>query len=171
MSILPICLFHAQQLLTETDTEIRRVIYDLHPPVLDMMGLVIALKRFAATYTAAFDIDCQVQVTGQPRRLARETEITVYRIIQAALDNVTTHAQADRVQVRFDFGTAWLQVVVLDNGAGFDPEKTMTTPGEHLGLIGMNERTESLGANLSIVSAPGKGTQIKLRLPSPNYLD
>ena len=164
-------LSRAQQLLSEVEMEIRRVIYDLHPPVLDMMGLVVALKRFAANFTAAFDMDCQVQVAGQPRRLTKETEITIYRIIQAALHNVATHAQADQARVYFDFGTASLQVRIEDNGLGFDPEKAMTTPGEHLGLIGMNERAESLGASLVVRSAPGHGTQINLHQPEPQYLD
>ncbi len=164
-------LARAQQLLSEVELEIRRVIYDLHPPVLDMMGLVVALKRFAVNFTAVFDIACQVQVAGRPRRLDKEAEITIYRIIQAALHNVATHAQADQVRVYFDFGTASLQVRIEDNGIGFDPQKAMNTPGEHLGLIGMNERAESLGASLDVQSTPGQGAQIKLQQPEPHYLD
>jgi len=147
------------------------VIYDLHPPVLDQMGLAVALKRFASTYNSAFGIDCQVQVTAHPRRLPRATEVAVYRIIQAALHNVATHARARRAQVDFDFGAAWLQVVIQDDGVGFDPEAAMSIPGEHLGLIGMKERAEGLGANLTVTSAPGQGTRIEFRLPSPAYLD
>lgn len=164
-------LIRAQQLLSEVETEIRRVIYDLHPPVLDMMGLVVAARRFAATYTDSFDIDCQIRVTGSPRRLSKETEIAVYRIIQAALHNVTTHAQASRAQVGFDFAEEWLEVVVRDNGIGFDPQAVIATPGEHLGLIGMQERAEGLGASLHVTSTPGEGTQVRLRLPAPDYLD
>lgn len=164
-------LARAQQLLSDVEIEIRRVIYDLHPPVLDAMGLVVALKRFAATYNSAFGIDCQVQVAGHPRRLLRATEVAVYRIIQEALHNVATHAHASRAQVGFDFGADWLQVVVEDNGVGFDPEAVLNIPGEHLGLIGMRERAESLGAELIVTSAPGQSSRIGFRLPSPNYLD
>ncbi|MBI3361820.1 MAG: GAF domain-containing sensor histidine kinase, partial [Chloroflexi bacterium] len=164
-------LARAQQLLSDVEIEIRRVIYDLHPPVLDAMGLVVALKRFATTYTAAFDIDCHVQVTGHPRRLSRETEIAIYRIIQAALHNVASHAKAGRAQVSFDFGTALLQVIVEDNGIGFDPEAAINIPGEHLGLIGMKERAEGLGATLRVISTAGRGARVELRLPSPAYLD
>ncbi len=164
------CLAHAQELITEAETEIRRVIYDLHPPVLDMMGLVVALKRFSSTFTAAFDIQCQVQVTGQERRLAKVSEVAIYRIIQAALNNVVAHAQARTVTVSFDFGSAALEVVVEDDGVGFNPEKTMSTPGDHLGLIGMKERVEAIGANLEVTSSPGNGTRIKLHLASPDYV-
>ncbi len=164
-------LARAQQLLSEVEVEIRRVIYDLHPPVLDQMGLAVALKRFASTYNSAFGIDCQVQVTGHPRRLPRATEVAVYRIIQAALHNVATHARAGRAQVDFDFSAARLQVVIQDDGVGFDPQAIMSIPGEHLGLIGMKERAEGLGANLTVTSAPGQGTRIEFHLPSPTYLD
>ncbi len=164
-------LSRAQQLLSEVETEIRRVIYDLHPPVLDAMGLFVALKRFAATYATTFGIDCPVQVVGRPRRLPKQTEAAVYRILQAALHNVATHARAKRATVGFDFGAAWLQVIVEDDGVGFDPETVINTPGEHLGLIGMKERAEGLGAALAVKSTPGHGTRIELRLPSPPYLD
>jgi len=164
-------LDRAQQLLSEVENEIRRVIYDLHPPVLDQMGLVVALRRFATTYQSSFDIECQVDVTGQPRRLHRETEVAVYRIIQAALHNVATHARAKRAHIGFDFGTAALQVMIEDDGIGFDPEAVIKIPGEHLGLIGMKERAESLRAELKIESAPAQGTRVQLRLPAPVYLE
>lgn len=164
-------LMRSQELLSEVETEIRRVIYDLHPPVLDEMGLVVALKRFATTYTATFDVDCQVQVAGRARRLPRQTEIAIYRIIQAALHNVASHAQASRAQVCFDFGVDGLHVVIEDDGIGFDPQITMTAPGERLGLIGMKERAEGLDAGLQVTSAPGQGARIELQLPSPPYLD
>lgn len=164
-------LMRAQQLLAGVEIEIRRVIYDLHPPVLDEMGLVVALKRFAATYTSAFGVDCRVEVSGAPRRLPRQAEIAIYRIIQAALHNVASHAQAGQAFVRFDFDANRLSVDVEDDGVGFDPKAAMTMPGEHLGLIGMKERAEGLGAALRVTSAPGEGARIALHLPDPTYLE
>jgi signal transduction histidine kinase len=164
-------LERAQDLLTEVETEIRRVIYDMHPPVLDQMGLVVALKRYSATYQTSFDIECQIQVAGKSQRMIHETEVTIYRIIQAALHNVASHAHAQNAKVHFDFGTATFQVVIEDDGIGFDPEAVMRLPGEHLGLIGMKERAEGLKAELTIKSAPGKGSQIMLRVPAPVYLE
>lgn len=159
-------LARAQRLLSDVEVEIRHVIYDLHPPVLDAMGLVVALKRFAATFTAAFHVYCEIQVVGRSRRLPKEIEIAVFRIIQAALHNVATHAQATDALVAFDFGAEWLRVSIEDDGIGFDPAPALTAPGEHLGLIGMKERAEGLGAELVVDSAAGKGTRIGLRLPS-----
>lgn len=160
-------LARAQRLLTEVEVEIRHVIYDLHPPILDAMGLVVALKRFAATFTATFNIECEIQVIGRSGRLPKEMEIAVFRIIQAALHNVATHAQATHAQVGFEFGADWLQVRIEDDGVGFDPKPVLDAPGEHLGLIGMKERAEGLGAELIVDSAAGRGTRIELRLPSP----
>lgn len=164
-------LMRAQRLLSEVEVEIRHVIHDLHPPVLDAMGLVVALKRFAATFTAAFNIDCEIHVVGPSGRLPKEIESAVFRIIQAALHNVASHAQATRAQVSFEFSKDWLQVRVEDDGIGFDPEPALTAPGEHLGLIGMKERAEGLGAALIVDSTLGKGTLIELRLASPVCLD
>lgn len=164
-------LERAQGLLTEVETEIRRVIYDMHPPVLDQMGLVVALKRFAATYQTSFGIECLIQVAGKAQRMLPDSEVTIYRIIQAALHNVANHAQAKHAKVNFDFGSAILQVMIEDDGIGFDPDTVMRLPGEHLGLIGMKERAEGLKAELTIKSAVGKGSHIMLRVPAPVYLE
>ncbi len=169
-SIASINLSRAQQLLTEVDQEIRRVIYDLHPPVLDMLGLVVATKRYAATCAPTFEIDCRVRVVGEPQRMAKHDEVTVYRIIQSAMQNVATHSQAVRAQVIFYFQRDVFRVLVEDNGIGFDPQATLAMPGDHLGLIGMIERAESLGASLMIDSTPGKGSKIILQMSPPGYL-
>lgn len=164
-------LERAQELLTDVEIEIRRVIYDMHPPVLDQMGLVVALKRFATTYQTSFGIECQMHIVGKAQRLDRRTEVTIYRIIQAALHNVATHAQAKHAMVHFDFGSAALQVTIEDDGIGFDPDTVMRLPGEHLGLIGMKERAEGLKADLTVDSAPGKGSRIMLHVPAPVYME
>ena len=162
-------LQRVQGLLTEVEVEIRRVIYDLHPPVLDQMGLGVALKRLAATYQTTFDIECQFEVVGKPQRMAHEAEVTIYRIIQAALQNIATHARAKLTTICSDFGTAAFQVVIEDDGIGFDPEAVTRLPGEHLGLIGMRQRAEGLKADLTVNSAPGQGTRIALSIPTPVY--
>lgn len=163
-------LARAQNLLSEVDVEIKRVIYDLHPPVLDMMGLVVAMKRYANTFATTFDIECQVQVEGTPRRLNKEIEIDIYRIIQSALHNVTSHAKASQVIVSFHFASSSFQVIIADNGEGFNPKTALETPGDHLGLLGMKERAEGMGANLVVNSSPKSGTEIELILQNPDYL-
>jgi len=163
-------LARAQNLLSEVDVEIRQVIYDLHPPVLDMMGLVVAMKRYANTFTTTFDIECQVLVEGTPRRLAKEIEIDIYRIIQAALHNVISHANASLVKVTFHLTSTSFQVIIADNGEGFSPKTTLEIPGDHLGLLGMKERAEGMRAKLVVNSSPNTGTEIEINLQSPDYL-
>ncbi len=161
----------AQQLLSEAEAEIRRTIYDLHPPMLDSLGLVAATRHFAANCSASFKIACQVKSQGKTRRMEKKTELAIYRMIQAALHNVASHAAASRAQVTIQFGDTFCQVMIEDNGIGFDPEAVLRQPGEHLGLISMKERAEAINADLSIRSTPGEGSQVMLRLPSPEYLE
>ena len=169
-NIASVNLSRAQDLLAEVDQEIRRVIYDLHPPVLDMMGLVIATKRFASACAPTFNIDCRVKIEGEQQRLEKGSEVTIYRIIQSAIQNIGTHSHADQAQIIFSFGSDNFQVTVNDNGIGFDPEKTLAIPGDHLGLIGMIERAESLGASLTLESQLGYGTNVIFNMSPPQYL-
>ena len=168
-AVAAVNLSRAQDLLAEVDQEIRRVIYDLHPPVLDMMGLVVAAKRFAASCGPTFNIDCRVDISGDQQRFEKRTEVAIYRIMQSAMQNIATHSHAKQACVYFNFAPNHFQVIVEDNGIGFNPEESLTTPGEHLGLIGMIERAESLGASLTLESQVGKGAKVIFNLPSPKY--
>jgi signal transduction histidine kinase len=103
--------------------------------------------------------------------LAKETEIAIYRIIQAALHNVAAHANARKVEVRFIFQPMLLHVVIEDDGIGFDPKMVLSAPGEHLGLIGMKERAEGINGSLTLESVLNEGTCVKLELPVPEYID
>jgi signal transduction histidine kinase len=166
-NIASVNLSRAQELLADVDQEIKRVIYDFHPPVLDMLGLVAAASRYASTFAQTYNIECDVKVIGEPHRLAKNTEVTIYRILQSALLNIATHSSATQALVGFAFDPDNLQVTIEDNGIGFDPQKTLATPGDHLGLIGMIERAESLGASLLLESNPGQGTKVVFNLPTP----
>lgn len=169
-AVASVNLTRAQELLAEVDQEIRRVIYDLHPPVLSTMGLVVATKRFAASCSSTFDFGCRVIVEGKHQRLGKHTETTIYRIIQSAMQNIAAHSQSDQACVLFTFDPDIFQVTIEDNGIGFDPQATLSTPAERLGLIGMIERAESLGASLTIQSKPGRGSMVAFRLPAPEYV-
>lgn len=165
-NIASVNLSRAQELLADVDQEIRRVIYDFHPPILDMVGLVAATERYASTFEQTYHISCRVTVEGEKQRLDKHTELTIYRILQSAMLNIATHSSASQAWVEFSFQPDNLQVTIEDDGVGFDPGVTLTTPGEHLGLIGMIERAESLGATLLLESLPGQGTKIIFNLPT-----
>jgi PAS domain S-box-containing protein len=159
-------LERAQDLLNQVEGETRRVISDLHPPILDAIGLEPALKRHIASFQETFGLSCALHVIGLPFRLPGATELAVYRIVQEALHNVETHAHAQSASVTLNFQTDLLRVVIEDDGQGFNPREVMNEPGDHFGLPSMFERAQSIGARLQVNSRPSRGTRIILTVPS-----
>ncbi len=152
--------------LDEMEQEIRSAIYDLHPPVLDDVGLIPALQRYAASFQQVSGIDCTVEAKGNSRPLTSRTEITAFRAVEEALQNVAAHAHARRASCLIEFTPTVLRVTVEDDGRGFDyqpalAERTTT----HLGLVSLYERAHSLGGSLEVVSRPECGTQVIFTLP------
>ncbi len=161
-------LASAREILAQVETEIRRVVHDLHPPVLEGLGLTAALRDVAERVEAFSGVRCRVTVSGRPVRLADRTEISLYRIVQEALQNVAVHAKASRADVRVVFAPGEVSVTVADDGGGFDPadaERPGEPPGRrHLGLGSMRRRVESLGGDWTLDSVPGEGTTLSARI-------
>ena len=158
----------AQDLLKQIDTEIRGIIYDLRPLILDARGLVPAIEQFASRCQQYSQIECNLTVSGDPYRLQSDVEIGIYRLIQEALHNITTHAKATQAEIHLEFSKEKVCVSIRDNGIGFDLERFVTAPGEHLGLIGMKERAQCIGGQIDIQSKQDHGTRIVLTVPSGN---
>ena len=108
------------------------------------------------------------EVVGEQRRLPAETELALFRIGQEAMTNVRKHApSAGRVSVALVFEEEDVTLVVEDDGPGFEPAPAATLLQQgHLGLAGMTERARLLGGDLSVETAPGRGTTIVLRMPA-----
>lgn len=153
-------------LIQQVEAEIRRTVYDLRPPILDAKGLVPALREYAGRFQTMAGIPCAVHVSGTPRRLAPEAEIAIYRIIQEALHNVQSHANASAAEVLVRFGARGLWLMVQDDGQGFDATPVSVGGENHMGLIGMRERAQGIEAELDIDSTPGEGTCVVLRAPA-----
>ncbi|MDI3522594.1 MAG: two-component system, NarL family, sensor histidine kinase DegS [Bacillota bacterium] len=147
--------------------ETRDVIFNLRPPALDNLGLKAAVDNLAVQVEERTGLSITVTVHGEEQQLEATMLSCVFRIIQEALNNVVKHAEATQAQVRIEFNPAFLAVRVVDNGKGFVPDKGVAKPagGEHLGLLGMRERAELIGAALRIKSTPGRGTRVELHLP------
>ncbi|MFQ5858601.1 MAG: cache domain-containing protein [Anaerolineae bacterium] len=154
----------AQELLEQTSTEMRQVIYDLRPPLLDDMGIVYALEQYLKSYREATGIQVSLTVSGPESRLPTETEMALYRIAQEALHNICKHAQTNRAAVLLSFSADRVRMAVQDQGVGFDPALVRDGAREHLGLTGMQERADSVGAHLQIQSTPGQGTAVVLEV-------
>jgi signal transduction histidine kinase len=160
-------LASVQELLRSTQKGVRRFAQGLRPPTLEHLGLVAATRGMVNDLIETDEITASFQVRGDARRLAPEEELTLFRIAQEALRNARQHAGASRIEVRLAFCPDRVRLTVNDNGRGFDvPRRTddLVTLGK-LGLIGMDERAQSLGGTLTLQSRPGEGTTILADIP------
>lgn len=149
--------------------DVRRIIFDLRPMVLDDLGLAPALRDYVAGFGESGGVAAAFDVSGQERRLPPAVELAGFRVVQEALANVRKHAAAEHVVVRLTFGPALLRAEVIDDGAGFDPDAARPAgdAGEtpHYGLRSMRERVALLGGRLDVRALPGQGTRIVVEFP------
>jgi len=152
-----------QQCIGET----RRVMSDLRPSTLDDFGLVVALQQQLDAVARDAGWHATFEVEGPVARLIPAVETTVFRVVQEALNNARKHAAATRVAVTLAAHTDEVVVVVRDWGRGFAVDDVTVRPerGEHLGVMGMRERVALLGGGVTITSAPGEGTTVRITLP------
>lgn len=143
--------------------ETRKIIFDLRPMTLDDLGLVPTVRRLLETMKERTGLISEVKMMGEEKRLEPQFEITLFRLIQEALNNVEKHSKADFVSVKIEFRLSVASVVIEDNGRGFDTE--MNPRGDSFGLMGMRERISVMGGELTIKSVISKGTQVFVRLP------
>ena len=155
-------LHRLKELALTTLGDVRRIALDLRPSVLDELGLEAAIRRHAREVRDRFGIDVSVLVR-LPRRLSRQEETVLYRVAQESLTNVVRHAKARTASVVVTMADGYVQMVVEDDGEGFDPAALV--PAEQVGLVGMRQRLEFLGGSLRVESAPGRGTTVHGRVP------
>lgn len=151
-----------KELTSVTLGDVRRIALDLRPSVLDELGLEAGLRRYARDVHERYDLDVSVVAT-LPHRLTKQEETVLYRVVQEALTNVVRHAEATTISVVLTAASRYVQLVVEDDGKGFDPDSLL--PAEKIGIMGMSERMELLGGNLSVESRIGGGCTVYARLP------
>jgi two-component system, NarL family, sensor histidine kinase DegS len=144
--------------------EVRALIADLRPPVVDV-GLAAAIADKARQLEQRHAIEVDVQVEGIDDRLSPAARGSVLRIIQEGLQNIRKHAAATRISIALEGDT----LVIADNGRGFDLMRVASRAGQNFGLQFMRERAELMGAQLHIESRQGEGTRILLRLPEQGH--
>lgn len=147
--------------------ELRSIIADLRPSILDDMGLAAALKWYVQGYERRRSIATALEVTGTPLRLPAEVETVLFRVTQEALTNVAKHAEASSVTVRLDHGPGQVTLTVEDNGSGFDPREVLRDDGQPTGwgLLDIQERAALVGGTYRIDSRPGHGTSVQITVP------
>ncbi len=151
-----------KELARVTMAELRSVVAGLRPADLEVDGLVAALRSQLSLLERAHGLDIVVTVDGEPD-LEPEQEHHVFRVVQEAVTNVLRHASASKVGVSITAKPGVLIAEVSDDGVGFDPEASAIR-SRRLGLTSMRERAERLGGRLTVESAPGKGTTVRLEV-------
>lgn len=154
-----------RDLLTQAEEQLRRFSHELRPTILDNLGLRPALEFLAQGISQRTGLP--ITVEGETNgRLPSSVELALYRIVQAALNNVTKHARATGVTVRLQREALRMRCTVKDDGKGFDLASVLARHKEQgLGLLGIRERVTALGGSLQIDSGPGRGTTIRVEIP------
>ena len=144
--------------------ELRRTSLDLRPSVLDDLGLVPALRWLVDNMNESSDVKTHITIKGAKRKLLPEAEVTIFRVVQEALNNIKRQSNAKKATVLLEFNAASLKIIVKDDGKGFrTPRKfdRLAAKGK-LGLIGMRQRIDLLGGTLKIRSKLGEGTLLSI---------
>jgi signal transduction histidine kinase len=141
--------------------EMRLLIFELRPPVLEQAGLLGALHQRLGAVERRAGVEARL-IAEELVKVPPQVEQGLYHITQEALNNALKHARATTVTVFVRANGAWIEVEVTDNGCGFEPERLNGQSG--LGLISMRERAEQLRGEVVIVSKPGEGTTVKVRV-------
>ena len=146
--------------------DIRRLSLDLRPSILDNVGLVPALRWLVDRLNQEGGINAKVMIHGVERKLRPETEVTIFRIVQEALNNIRRHSEATEAMVKLEFAPKSLEIAIQDDGKGFSLNETvekLAAQGK-VGLIGMHQRAKVLNSTLDIHSQLDKGTLVSLKM-------
>ncbi|HEX6289702.1 MAG TPA: histidine kinase [Herpetosiphonaceae bacterium] len=156
--------------INTTLQETRRFIFDLRPMILDDLGLVPTLRRYAQDFGEKYSLEISVAVQNMDNRLPRHYEVALFRFVQEALNNVAKHASAASARVVLDAFGNQAQLLVEDDGTGFNISEAMSDrPGRPaMGFAVMRQQIETLlHGQLGVESAPGRGTRVVATVPMP----
>ncbi|MGC9333988.1 MAG: sensor histidine kinase [Anaerolineae bacterium] len=151
-----------------TFQRVREFILTLRPMMLDDLGLMPTLKQYVQDFEEKTKLPTNFTVIGREIQLPSHTEVTVFRMVQELLTNVQTHAHATHAQVTLDFQDRKLVASVEDDGSGFDVGEVQAPAQQRkgLGLATIQERAEMLGGMVHIESRIGRGTKVRIEIPT-----
>jgi two-component system sensor histidine kinase DegS len=147
-----------------TFQKVRNFIFELRPMMLDDLGLIPTIRRYADTFKEQTGLEVNVTVSGDDRRLEPYVEVMVFRAVQELMGNAARHSQATLIKLSIDLTNDLIRVSVDDNGKGFDLDSVQK--GQSLGLKLIRERTDMLGGTFEVDSAVGKGARVMFSLPA-----
>ncbi len=148
---------------TATFQKVRDFIFELRPMMLDDLGLPPTLSRYVEAFKEQHSLEVRLSVGGMEQRLEPYIEVMIFRAIQELLGNAARHSQAAAIKVNIDVIDMMVNVIVEDNGKGFDVEPAIE---RGVGLKLIRDRVQMLNGNFQVDSTPGKGTSIHFRIPA-----
>jgi light-regulated signal transduction histidine kinase (bacteriophytochrome) len=148
-------------------SEVNRLAWEIRPPALDDLGLETAIRHLIETWSERLNLQFDVRLALNDRRLEPAVETTLYRVLQEAITNIARHAEATRVAVLLDANEKDVSMIVEDNGRGFSANEAISDDKlpKRLGLLGIRERLSLVGGTLEVESAPGRGCTLYIRVP------
>jgi signal transduction histidine kinase len=152
------------QLAQDAISELRSLVFQLRPAAIETEGLGEALRKHVEVLRRVHATEVALELSGTPR-LRPGVDDEVFRIAQEAIHNALRHSRAERIEVHLAEDGAGVEFSVSDDGVGFDPAAP-SLRARRLGLTSMEERARELGGRLSISSAPGAGTSVRLEVPA-----
>jgi two-component system sensor histidine kinase UhpB len=155
-----------QHKTTELADAMRELSHGLHPAALEHGGLAAGLTSFAAEFSRREGVDVAITAVGEDSAIAPHVALALYRIVQESIRNVARHSGARRAEVIVTIGDARVEVMVKDEGSGFDVVHSRNRDG--LGLISIEERVRLLQGKLLVTSRPGHGTDLLVQIPLPD---
>ena len=163
----------SRELVRSAIDDVHRLIYDLRPAMLDDLGLLPAIRSFAATRLGAHGVVVHSEFPPELPGLTREATVTLFRAVQEVITNIARHARAETVFIGCTASDDRLVLEIEDDGVGFDPAQVATPrpTGEGLGLLGIRERMALVGGRVDVESEPGGGTRVVLVLPLPAHME
>lgn len=158
----------AQSLAVQISTEVSRLIHELRPTLLDTLGLVPAIRRYAEDILRPIGMTVTLQSKGEAVPLPSEVEVGLFRIAQGCVGNIAKHSDARSVFISLEYKADHLLMRISDDGKGFDVSKLtgVDDGGRGSGVFGMKERVKLMGGSCQIESQPGQGANVSVRVPT-----
>ena len=154
---------------------IRTLSYLLHPPLLDVCGLGVAIELYANELNRRHELEVELEISPQLPRLTEDAEVALFRIVQTSLTNVYLHSGTKAAKIEMDYHAETLTLTVSDHGRGIPPgvlDHFLRGEATGVGLAGMKERAEALGGHLEFETSetgPKHGTAVIVTVPSGNF--
>lgn len=148
--------------------EVRNIIFDLRPMALDDLGLNETIQQMVKSITSESEIAVRLSLKPIQEEIEPIIQVAVYRMVQEIFNNIKKHAKAKHAEIKLDFGTKYLMLIISDDGVGFDVEETLKhvkTKAASYGIIGIFDRINQLQGTIDIKSSKGKGTAYTIKLP------